>query len=299
MRTVARGIRRLLLLSGLLAAIPGLACAQTRITLGFTAANDALPAFVAKDHGFFEALGLAVDLQLVPNGSQIPAALLAGSLQIGTPTASIFLQAAENGLDLVVVAAASVFRRDNQLVSLLARPDGTVKESKDLVGARVAVPGLNGIMHIMLQKWLTLKGVDPRRVTYIESPLAQMGDMLRGRQVDAVVALEPFLSRIVESGSGAKVAPYFYEVSDEGLFGMYAATRRWAVDHPQAVKAFRAAIEKGIEFIRDQPDVAKQSLVRHLKLPADVVARQPLASYASEVRPEQLAFWQNLALEQG
>jgi len=49
----------------------------------------------------------------VPNSSTTPAALIADSLQVATPTAPVTLQAIEQGLDLMVLAGGGryVWRR--------------------------------------------------------------------------------------------------------------------------------------------------------------------------------------------
>ena len=57
-------------------------------------------------------------------------------------------------------------------------------------GKRIGVPGLNGVNHIVAMKWLENNGVDRKAVTYVETGFAQMGDLLKGGQVDVVVPVE-------------------------------------------------------------------------------------------------------------
>src|SRR5437868_11020594 len=88
--------------------ILGPAYAQTKIQIGCTATSDCASAMVAVDEGIFKKHGL--DAEMVPIGinSNIPAAILSGSIQIGGPTSTVFLQAADGGLDLVAVAGGTV-----------------------------------------------------------------------------------------------------------------------------------------------------------------------------------------------
>lgn len=272
--------------------------AQTKLRFGYTAANDLLPAFVAKDQGFFERNGLDVELQLVPNGSVTPAALAAGSLHIATPTAPIFLQANENGIDLVVVSGASLFTSQNRTIGLVSPVPG-LKSAADLAGRKVSVPGINGVMHVVFMKWLKQSGVDPAKVTYIETGFAQMPDMLRGKQVDAAIVLEPFLSRILDAKVAQLVSPYFYEVREQGLFTMYVASRKWAQENPAAVAAFRRSLEQALDFIKSNRDAARQSEARYLKLPPEVVARMPLATFTTQAPVPEMEFWRDLSQEFG
>src|SRR5947209_4557733 len=87
-------------LAPVLAGLATPAAAQ-KITLGFSASTAFSNAFVAANEGIFQKHGLDVEMKLVPNSSTTPAALVADSLQVATPTAPITLQAIEQGLDLV------------------------------------------------------------------------------------------------------------------------------------------------------------------------------------------------------
>src|ERR1700748_3254302 len=96
-----RGGAALLALAACFAAAP--AQAATEITLLYTPSDSFTESYVAKDQGIFEKHGLDVMLTVGQNGSVITAALIAGSAQIGAPTPTVFLQAHEQGVDLVIV----------------------------------------------------------------------------------------------------------------------------------------------------------------------------------------------------
>ena len=110
-------IRTFALAAGLFAAavvtvpLAAPAAAQTKIVLGFSASTAFSTAFVAANEGIFKKHGLDVEMKLVPNSSTTPAALIADSLQVATPTAPITLQAVEQGLDLVVLAGGSYYAK--------------------------------------------------------------------------------------------------------------------------------------------------------------------------------------------
>ena len=85
----------------------GAAQAQNKLQIGCTATTDCASAMVAVDEGIFKKHGLDVEMTLIGINSNIPAAILSGSIQIGGPTATVFLQAADGGLDLVAVGGAA------------------------------------------------------------------------------------------------------------------------------------------------------------------------------------------------
>src|SRR6266478_4543040 len=94
------------IVAALLAAAP--VRAQSKIQIGCTATSDCASAMVAVDEGIFKKYGLDAEMVLIGINSNIPAAILSNSIQVGGPTSTVFLQAADGGLDLVAVAGASI-----------------------------------------------------------------------------------------------------------------------------------------------------------------------------------------------
>src|SRR5687768_938372 len=172
--------RKLLAAIAMLGATSVAAGAQTKIAIGYTGANAFLAAFVAKDQGFFAKRNLDVTLQRIPVGPSIPGALLANSLQVGTLTAAILLQAVENGIELQIIAGASLQTKENPTAGVSARTGSEIRKPEDFKGKKVGAPGVNGQQDTLFKKWLQMKGVDWKTVTFVESPFPQMGDMLRG-----------------------------------------------------------------------------------------------------------------------
>ena len=281
------------------AGVSASALAQTKVTIGYTGANTFVPAFVAKDKGFFAKHGLDVTLQRIPVGSTIPGALMANSLTVGTLTAPVFLAANENGIELAIIAGASLQSKANPTAGVVVRADSGIKKPEDFRGKKIGAPGVNGLQDILFKKWLKNNGVDWRAVTYVDAPFPQMGDMMRGGQLDGALPVEPFLSRITTTGVGSLVSHYPVEVADNYLESFYVVTQKWAAANGAAVKGFRAAIADGVAFVKSNPDEAKKTQTTYLGLPEAVVATLPLATYTVDVSPAQVAFWIDLGREFG
>src|SRR6266550_3887362 len=97
------------------------AFAQTKVNIGYSPAADFTPLFAAKDKGFFDKRGLDATVTRIPLASNIPSAIVSGSLQIGMGTGSMLVQTGEAGLGLVAITGASRFQKSNSIVSLVAR----------------------------------------------------------------------------------------------------------------------------------------------------------------------------------
>jgi NitT/TauT family transport system substrate-binding protein len=290
-------VRLLAMLAAL--ALAQSAGAQTKITLGYTGANAFVAAFVAKDQGFFAKRGLDVTLQLVPVGSTIAAAMAGGTLQVGTLTPPAFLLAYEGGIEVQIVSGATFQSKANITTGVAAREGSNIRTAADFRGKRVGVPGLNGVNHVTFMKWLQLKGVDPKQVTYVETFFPQMGDLLKGAQVDAVLPVEPFLGRIVQSKVGYVVAPYAAEVSDNYLESFYIMTKDFIQKNPRAARDFKEAIREAVAWIPQNEAAARKTQVTYLKLPEPIAMSIRMPTLTVDVRPQDVQFWIDLCKDFG
>lgn len=247
-----------------LAVASGQATAQTKVAAGYTAAGDFLPAFVAKEKGYFERQKLDVTLTRIALASTIPAALVANSIQIGIGTGAGLLQAVDGGLDLVAVSGAARQRRDNPTASLVVRKGITYAAPADLKGKKIGVPGLHSVMDVLVRKWLVDRGIAVNQVTIVEAPFPQMYDLLRSGTIDAVVVLEPFRSKILNDGTGTKVSDYAVDIKDNLLWSFWIATRSWVAANESAVRGFREGLAEGISFIKANPTEAKSIEAKYL-----------------------------------
>ncbi len=268
--------------------------AQTKVNIGYTAAGDFLPVFVAKEKGMLEKHGLDVTLTRIALASTIPSALMANSVQIGTGTGPGLLQAAEGGLDLVAVSGAARQMKDNATVSVVARKEANISTPADFKGKKVGVPGLNSVIDVVFRKWLKEKGVAIESVTFVEAAFPQMNDLLRGGTLDAVAVLEPFRGKILADGNGVKVADYFSDVKDGMIFGFWIATRSWADANPAAVKGLRDASNEAIAYIKANPDDAKAIEAKYLgvKFPG-------FSTFDVEIKPADLQAYAAIGKELG
>ncbi len=275
-------------------ATSGASAQATKINLGYVPAGDWLPALVAKDKGFFEKRNLDVNLTKVAIISNIPSAILSGSLQVGVSTPTVLIDAADAGLPLVGIAGGTRFVKDPAIFSVVVRQGVTATSAKDLEGKRVGVPGLRSIADVLFRKWLLEKGVNPARVNIVETPFPQMKDLLKGGTVDAVAVLEPFRSRIVADNTGFRLADYVAEVNPDVLGGVWIAQREWAAANPRALTAFREALAEAIAHIRSNNEDARAIESKYLGFSTPV-----LLPYALPVTNADLELYVKFARDVG
>jgi NitT/TauT family transport system substrate-binding protein len=273
-----------------LAALAGSATAQQKITIGGTPNSGPATAMVADVEGIFQKHGLEATYTLITINPSIPPALLAGSLQIGIPTPTTFLQAIDGGLDLVIIAGVADNSKNTPL-QVIVRKDSPIKQPKDLAGKKIGAPGLNAVLHVMTRHWLAQQGIDPKSVNFVEAVFPVHADMLRSGQIDAVISVDPFATAILSRGDGVLLADLMSIFPEGNPNQMYVTTRDYATKNPSVVTNFRAAINEAAAFIAANPDRTRQDIGKVLKLPPPAISNLILPAVDTKVSKEQLAFW--------
>jgi len=289
------------LLSALLLAPLGSAPAQAqkKITFGHQQVFDLAPVLLAQDKGFFAKHGIEVALKPIPLNSQNPAALEAGEVDIAMPTASVLLQAVNGGLDLVAVAGFSETVKTDSNFGIVVRPESNIKTPADFVGKKVGVPGLNAFLHVMFREWLTMKGVDWKKVEFVETVFPQMEGILKAGSVDAVVAIQPFMARIVGSKTGELMAHFIRDMPAGMSITVFASKKAWADKNQDVIKAFRAGFDEGAAYAHAHPDEARATVAKFLKLPPPAVAAVSIPQFGSKLTENSLAPWVSIMKSQG
>jgi NitT/TauT family transport system substrate-binding protein len=275
------------------------AFAQTKITIGCTATSDCASAMVAVDEGIFARHGLDAKMILIGINSNIPAAIISDSIQIGGPTATVFLQAVDGGLDLIAIEGATIMDpMSNYAVAAYARNGASLHEAKDFVGKKVGAPGIGAFLQVLFVKWLTEKGVDPKSVSFVEVTFPTMGDALKSGAVDAVLTAEPFVTRFNAAGLGYVGAHYAADLARTEPIISYVASRAFAEKNPEAIAAFRAAIVEAAAIVNNDRQKASESISKFTKQPLDLVKTNRPNVAAPDVKPDGLVWWLEVMKQQ-
>lgn len=291
-------IRTTIAAVGLSLGLVGNVGAQDKIKLGSTPSAETVSVYAAIEEGIFAKHNLDVEFVTLPLNSTTPQAIVAGSLQIGGLTPPVQIQAAAGGLDVVIVSGASVTDPSTaKNFGIVVGANSDIAKAEDFVGKKVGVPGLGAFLDILFRRWLKENGVDLNSVTFIEVSFPNMNDVLKGGSVDAVVSADPFITRIVAAGTGEVLAGY--ELPMGQSIAYLSSTREWADANPDIVKRFRESISEAAEFVKSNPDKAREHISRYTKLPMEVVTTLAVPVTDPVVTEERLRWWVDVMREQG
>lgn len=282
----------------LVALSSSLSAAAEKVTIMYTATAAFASAFVAKDQGFFDKHGVDVTLQLNPNTSLVATAVASGSAEVGITTPTVAFQAVDNGIPLQSFASTNVFP-DPSAAGLVVSPTSGITGPKDLAGKKIGVPGIGGLLDVVMLEWVAVNGGDPSKINVVEISLPQTADVLKSGQVDGVAGVDPFLSRAVDLGVGKLVGDFMTVVPPGTVGGIFVTTKAWADAHKDAIRGMQDALDDALVYIKSNQDSARASLAKYTTLPPKVVAGLKWPNLSTHLSPEtSLKFWNELAVRQ-
>jgi len=265
-------LKRAILIASVVIAGAAPSWAQTRIAVGTPPIAEVEAAFVAKDEGMFERNGLNVEFLPTGSNQTLVAALVAGSHQIVAVSPTVLLQAVDSGIDLVVVANCGVTApRTATNVGLAVRGGVEISKPEDIKGKKVGTPSIGGTLDILFRQWLKQKNVPEKSVTFIEVPIPNTADVLKGGTIDAIIAGEPSLGRAVSQSNGKVAFNYMSEIPENLPYTTFVATREWAKANTGTIKSFRTAFAEAAGYVAANQGKTREIVSKYTRLPVEVL----------------------------
>jgi NitT/TauT family transport system substrate-binding protein len=115
-------------------------------------------------------------------------------------------------------------------------------------------------------------------VHYVQIPFPDMSSALQANRVDAISAVEPFLSAALAGGGKLVTSTCTGSMAGFPLSG-YLTTKSWTQQHAAAATAFQQAIEKGNTYANAHPSVVRDLLPTYTSITAKAAASMPLGTF--------------------
>ena len=210
-----------------------------------------------------------------------------GSVDIvgGGNYVSYFGGQAKGTFDLRVLVAGAACQPDS--FGVVAMPSSDITSAAGLAGKTIAVNLTSNIQTLMTNVQLKAAGVSPSSVNYVAIPFPDMGAALKAGRVDAISAVEPFLSGAETAGREAG------RVRLRGSHRGPAAVRilrHRGLDPkiPRTAAAFQRAMAKAQAWANSDPAAVRQILPTYTKITAAVAGAYHLETYPASTDAAQL-----------
>lgn len=232
-------------------------------------------AYVAKEKGYFDEVGLSVEIISGADPSANLAQTVSGQADITTASWGVMTTATAKGMPVKVVSGNGVVDPNLDNSGILIPKNSSIKAVADLKGKNVAVVGVNTGGDIPMLQAAAAAGIDPKSITEIAVPYAGMQAALEQGTVDAAFAADTFYHQLVDAGFTSIASPV-REFQGNMPVTVWAATDAWLKSNPGTAKKFNEAMTKAATFYTDPANV---------KAVVDITARIKQVD-ASKVNPK-------------
>ena len=256
------------------------------------------PLIVARDKGWFVEENLNVTWTIVPQGAIAVEAVFGGSAEFGGGAILEPMIARGNGLDIMFTVPTSKIRKDRPDNSgLVVRASDNIRNAKDLVGKTLSVGLVNSINYIHMQEWLQKNGVDPKSVKFLEVPFPQQADALFQNRLDAVWAVEPFLTFMLKTGN-ARVIAYPYQDNIPNMdITAFVAKESWLKANPDVARRFKRAVDRATAHLKNASKQERDEWVAKFSgVKPEVVSAMNLPEFSNEFNVPSLRANLDLAI---
>lgn len=269
-----------------------------KLRVAYIPIADSVGFYAAIEKGFFTDEGIKLDRTPMMGGAKNIEALLAGAVDLGHSAIMAGLVAVDKGFDIILIWGGMYAVSSKPTNAVIVRKDSGINNARDLEGKAVAIGGLNSIDHIHAQVWLERRGVDPKKITFLEIPYPKMVHALISKSVAAINAVEPFMT-IALRGPNKAIGYIHADTVSQMVVAGFWAKREWVTSNADLVERFSNALRKGIRYINANPRYGKEVVTRFTRLKPELARVITYSELREKMEPESINYWVNMALQRG
>lgn len=271
-----------------------------QIEVGVIPIVDVAPIYLGVEEGLFEKEGLELTLTLAQGGAAIVPAITSGQMDFGFSNVTSMIVARSKGLPLKMVAAGAntTGNVEDDFAAVMTKPDSGIDEVADLVGKKVGVNTLNNISDSTISEAVKQAGGDPAGVDFVEMPFPDMVGQLAKGNVDAIAAVEPFVT-IAEGDGNERVFSNYAEPVEDLTVAVYFTSDQYVQQNPETTEKFVRAMKASLEFADANPDRVREILPTYTSLEPNVIEKLTLPKFPTEVNADSIEEVARISLDRG
>jgi NitT/TauT family transport system substrate-binding protein len=245
---------------------------------------DVAPIYLGIRKGFFKNEDLTLKPQIMQGGAEVTAAVVSRSIDVGFSSVEPLMIAKSKKLPVKILtqgvqAAPSTAQAWD---SLLVAKNSSIRSPKDLEGKTIGVNAVKNMNELCVRAVLSRAGVDVSKVKFIEVPFPEMPATLKAGRVDAISAVEPFVS--ASRAQGARdLLSYFAGLQPKMTVATYFATDAYLKSNSQTVQRFARAMNRSLQYAQAHPDEVRKIVPTYTKIPAAVAQKMKLPYWSTDL----------------
>lgn len=274
--------------------------ALEKIEVGVIPIVDVAPIYLGVKEGIFEKEGLDLKLTPAQGGAAIVPGVTSGQMDFGFSNVTSMIVGRTKGLPLKMMAPGGSTTGDTKadFASVMTGPDSGIGDIVDLAGKKVGVNTLNNISDSTISEAVKQAGGDYKSIHFVEMPFPDMAAQLAKGNVDAIAAVEPWVT-LSEADGNVPVFSNYAEPVEDLTVAVYFTTDQYVSEHPETAAKFVRAMKASQEFAQQNPEKVKAVLPEYTTLEPDVIEGLTLPTYNTEVNAASIEQIADISLDRG
>lgn len=211
------------------------------------------PQYVAIEQGYFEEVGIDIELILTSGADKVTAAVLSKDADIGFCGSEGTIYVYNGGEKDYLKTFAQLTQKDGSFI--VSRENIEDFSLEDLKGKTILGGRAGGMPEMTLEYALKQNGIDPEKDVTVDTSVefAAMGGAFIGGQGDFVTLFEPNALELEQEGYG-------YVVASLGKLGgvvpytSYSARISFIEENKELINNFTKAVQKGLDYVHNHTD---------------------------------------------
>ena len=211
------------------------------------------PQYVAIEQGYFEEVGIDIELILTSGADKVTAAVLSKDADIGFCGSEGTIYVYNGGEKDYLKTFAQLTQKDGSFI--VSRENIEDFSLEDLKGKTILGGRAGGMPEMTLEYALKQNGIDPEKDVTVDTSVefAAMGGAFIGGQGDFVTLFEPNALELEQEGYG-------YVVASLGKLGgvvpytSYSTRISFIEENKELINNFTKAVQKGLDYVHNHTD---------------------------------------------
>lgn len=220
----------------------------TTIRLGMTPDVDVSNVVWEIPDGIFQRLGLRLEGQRLASGSAVTAAVIGGSLDIGTASIFGLMNAHLRGVPVVLESAQAIYDAANPDTAFVVAKNSPITTVAQLNGATISVAALGDLFTIGTSAWVDQNGGNSKTLNFVELPVPAAAAAIASGRITGSLLVEPFLEDALERGQVRVLGHPYDLIAKRFAITYYFCSASYAAANKDLLARFRRGITQAIAY---------------------------------------------------
>ncbi|WP_433332085.1 ABC transporter substrate-binding protein [Spirillospora sp. CA-294931] len=258
------------------------------LNVGVVPVPDSAPLVIAEQKGFFKEEGITIKRKVIKASPEATPLLSSGSMDLALLNYVSTFAAQDKGAIKFKLIADS-YEGVNNSFALLTAKGSSIKDIRGLKGKKVGVPALKSITDLLLAINVKTNSMNPDKDLKITPiPLPNMATALKQGQVDAVAAVEPFVTNLQSQQGAQRISDLISGPTQKFPIAGWGGTEEFAQKNPKTVAAFQRAIGKALEVAAANRNEVTKVIPTYTQIPAQTASTITLGSFPRTLSTSRL-----------